>query len=123
MPALDSHDPASDYRTHPGRLGFGMNAHHPRQRIAIGDADGIVSLRECGQNQIHRIRRAAQKREAAGDPQLDELRTGVADEFLVGKSGQRSAIRGERLIGHQAKNPCRYQSGGPPRPSPIRPLR
>src|SRR5581483_5216515 len=46
-------------------------AHRARERVAVGDRDGAVAEPRCLHDQLLRMRGAAQKREIAGDLELD----------------------------------------------------
>ena len=72
---FDRFYPAADKRLQFKRFRLGMNAHHARHRIGIGNPDRIVTQRPRLQHQVDRIRRPAQEAEAGHESELDEGRT------------------------------------------------
>ncbi len=72
---FDSFYPATDKRLQFKRFCLGMNAHHARHRIGIGNPDRIVTQRPRLQHQVDRIRRPAQEAEAGHESEFDEGRT------------------------------------------------
>ncbi len=86
-PAVAQVEAAADDEADAGLLRRLMRAHHPGQRVAVGDGEGGVAERRGGHRQLLRMRAAAQEGEVAGDLQL-----GVAGH----RAARRRAVEPQR---------------------------
>ncbi len=97
--ALDGLYPAADHRSEFQRLGLAVQPHHACHAVGIGNRNRIIAQRPGLRHKVHRLRSAAQEREAAGQPQLDKRRgfwRGAA--FRIGS--RPAAFGGERGFRH-----------------------
>ncbi len=86
--------PGADQKAQLGRLGCDMPAHHPGQRVAVGERDRAQAQLGRAQHQLLRMGAALQERKVRGDLQLgiaghgrrlaDLRRTGHADTSGAG---------------------------------------
>lgn len=115
-------DPAADHRTQFQRLRFGVDTHHARHGVGIGNPDCIIAKHPRSAHEVTRVGSPAQEGKTAHQPQFHERRAFRRIDSL-GADDDMRARRSERLVGHQANSPCRNHSGSPPRSSPNRPWR
>jgi len=67
-------EPTADQRPDPGASAGAVHPDDAGQRVAIGDADGVIAERQCRHHQLDCVRRAAQEGEWRRDTKLDICR-------------------------------------------------